>query len=131
MNCIFCKIINKEIPSNIVYEDDKVIAILDISQATKGHTLVIPKCHAENIFEIKEEDLAYLMTIVKKLSVKIVDKLGATGVNIVNNNGGSAGQSVNHFHIHILPRYDNDNFKIYFQENNDIDLKEVLDIINS
>ena len=112
MDCIFCKIINKEIPSKIVYEDERVLAILDISQATYGHTLVMPKTHAKNIYEIKEDDYLYLMKIVKMLAVKIKNNLNAKGINIINNNDIGAGQSVMHYHVHIVPRYDNDDFKI-------------------
>lgn len=132
MDCIFCKIINKEIPSKIVYEDERVLAILDISQATYGHTLVIPKTHAKNIYEIKEDDYLYLMKIVKMLAVKIKNNLNATGINIINNNDIGAGQSVMHYHVHIVPRYDNDDFKIKnIDHSKDYNLDEVLNKINN
>ncbi len=104
-NCIFCKIINGEIPSVKIYEDDRILAFLDISQATKGHTLVIPKEHVDNIFEVKEEVIAYLFSKVPYLAKTIKDAFNAEGLNILNNNGKVAGQSVFHFHVHLIPRY--------------------------
>lgn len=131
MSCIFCKIINKEIPSKIVYEDELVLAILDLSQATYGHTLVMPKKHYENIYEIDDETLAHLIKIVKKLAIKIKNKLNAKGINILNNNEIAAGQSIMHLHFHIIPRYDNDDLIIKFVDHNkDISLDEVLNKIN-
>lgn len=116
---IFKKIINREIPAHIVYEDDKVIAFLDILQATKGHTLVVPKEFYENIFDIDENTLAHLIKVTKKLATIIKDVFKAEGVNLVNNNGKVAGQSVFHYHMHIVPRYKEDSFLITFQNNSD------------
>ena len=101
-DCIFCKIINKEIPGKIVYEDDECMAFLDLSQATYGHTLVIPKKHYANILEVDDETLAHVMKIVKNLANQIVEKLDAKGVNVLTNTNEVAGQTVHHFHIHIL-----------------------------
>ena len=95
--CIFCKIINKEIPGHVVYEDEFVLAFLDISQSTKGHTLVIPKKHAQDVFSMTAEDMSHVFSIVPKL---------ANGLNVVNNNGVAAGQTVFHYHVHLIPRYD-------------------------
>ena len=103
-DCIFCKIINKEIPGKIVYEDDECMAFLDLSQATYGHTLVIPKKHYANILEVDDETLAHVMKIVKNLANQIVEKLDAKGVNVLTNTNEVAGQTVHHVHIHILPR---------------------------
>lgn len=114
---IFEKIINREIPAYIVYEDDLVIAFLDISQTTKGHTLVVPKEPFENIFEMPEDLLKHLICVVKKLSTSIKTAFNATGVNLLNNNGKDAGQTVFHYHVHIIPRYESDNFKIVFENN--------------
>ncbi len=125
--CIFCKIVNNEIPSYKLYEDDNYLAFLDISQATIGHTLVIPKKHYQNIFELPEND--QIFSIVQKLATQIKNKLHADGINILNNNGEKAGQTVNHFHIHIIPRYDNDNFKISFPENK-LTKEQFNDLIN-
>lgn len=114
---IFKKIINREIESNIVYEDDLVIAFLDISQATKGHTLVVPKKLYKNIFELDDEIAGSLYQVVVKLSKAIKKAFNPAGINIVNNNGEIAGQSVFHYHIHIVPRYLDDNFKIKWENN--------------
>lgn len=115
--CIFCKIISGEIPSYKVYEDDSFLAFLDISQATYGHTLIIPKKHYANLLEMPDELLEKLMIVGKKIAngVKLATK--CEGFNILNNNGEVAGQSVHHFHIHIIPRYSNDSFKIIPSEN--------------
>ena len=109
--CVFCEIVKGNIPSYKVYEDDMCIAILDISQATIGHTLVIPKKHFKNIFELDEETAMHLFKVVTNLSKKI------SNMNILNNNGTLAGQSVDHFHIHIIPRYEKDNLEIKFSSN--------------
>ena len=132
MNCIFCKIINKEIPSKTIYEDDLVIAILDLSQATYGHTLVMPKKHYANIYEIDDDTLAHLIKVVKELAIKLKNKLHADGINILNNNDEAAGQTVMHYHIHILPRYKNDDLNISFTDHSkDTNLDDVLNKINS
>lgn len=122
--CIFCKIINKEIPSSTIYEDDKVIAFLDLSQTTKGHTLVVPKKHYENILECDEETLAHLIKVTQKLAKHITQKLDAKGVNILNNCNEVAGQTVMHLHFHIIPRYsENDAIQIEFHESKKQDLE--------
>ena len=132
MNCIFCKIINKEIPSKIVYEDDLVIAILDLSQATYGHTLVMPKKHYANIYEIDDDTLAHLIKVVKELAIKLKNKLHADGINILNNNDEAAGQTIMHYHIHILPRYKNDDLNISFTDHSkNTNLDDILNKINS
>ncbi len=107
---VFEMIINRKIPANIVYEDDLCIAFLDISQVTKGHTLVVPKKLYVNIFELDDEISAHLYKVTVKLSKAIKKALNPDGLNIVNNNGVSAGQSVFHYHIHIIPRYDGDDY---------------------
>ncbi len=112
MSCVFCLIKNGEISSRKVYEDDKVFAILDISQATKGHTLVMPKEHYESIFDIPTDLYLHLQSVAQMLAKKIVKNLGALGCNILNNNGDAAGQVVKHFHLHIIPRYENDDITI-------------------
>ncbi|MGM0846391.1 MAG: HIT family protein [Bacillota bacterium] len=104
-DCIFCKIINGDIPSSKVYEDEHVFAFLDISQVTKGHTLVIPKVHKENVYELTEEAAANIFSAVPKISNAIKAEYNPIGLNLLNNNGEDAGQSVFHFHLHIIPRY--------------------------
>ncbi len=104
--CIFCKIIKKEIPSEIVYEDEKNIAFMDINPVNAGHVLVIPKKHFENIFDIGEEELIETTKIVRKISKAVKDF--SEGVNIHQNNGRVAGQLINHTHFHVIPRYNGD-----------------------
>ncbi|WP_100330531.1 HIT family protein [Bacillus xiapuensis] len=104
-DCIFCKIINGDIPSAKVYEDDHVYAFLDISQVTKGHTLVIPKTHRENVFELPADEAARLFETVPAIANAIKAEFQPDGLNILNNNGAIAGQTVFHYHIHLIPRY--------------------------
>ena len=126
-DCIFCKIANKEIPGKIVYEDDVCLAFLDLSQATKGHTLVIPKQHFDNFLCVDDVTLGHLMKVTQEVAKMIVDKLDAKGVNILTNTNEVAGQTVKHFHIHILPRYQESELKIEFIDHSDsIDLDEIL-----
>ena len=127
--CVFCEIIKGNIPSAKVYEDDKTLAILDISQTTRGHTLVLPKQHYENLLEIPAEELAELIVKVQKIAANNVAKLGAKGFNLLVNTGAVAGQSVPHLHFHIIPRYDeNDSIEISFKENS-FDLQEICDLL--
>jgi len=124
--CIFCEIINGNIPSKKVYEDDVIIAILDISQTTLGHTLVIPKKHYDNFLEVPDSELSNLIVKTKMVSKQILKNLNAKGCNILINTNEVAGQSVKHVHFHIIPRYDkNDTIKIEFKQN-DFDLDDVL-----
>ncbi len=124
--CIFCKIINKEIPSYTLFEDEHVIAILDISQVTKGHTLVIPKLHSRNMLECDNQTLSHCIQIAKELAVHLVDKTQALGCNILTNVGEAAGQTVDHFHIHIVPRFNaQDAIEIKFRESKKIPLEEL------
>ena len=126
--CIFCKIVNHEIPAKVVLENEKYMAFLDLSQTTFGHTLVVPKKHSKNIFELDEDNLD-IMTFVKEVALLLKQKLNPIGINIVNNNERPL-QSVEHFHIHLIPRYEDDNFDILFKDNsNKIDLDFVLEKI--
>ena len=107
-NCIFCKIAAGEIPSNTIYEDDSFRVILDLGPATKGHALVLPKNHYADLFEIPEDVLADAAQVAKKVAGTMKEKLSCDGLNLVQNNGEAAGQTVMHFHLHIIPRYKND-----------------------
>ena len=111
-DCIFCKLANGIIPTNSIYEDEEFNVILDLAPATKGHALILPKEHAANIYELPEETAGKVFKLAKKLATKMTDKLGADGFNIVQNNGEIAGQTVFHFHLHLIPRYADDNQKI-------------------
>ncbi|WP_318505353.1 HIT family protein [Bacillus sp. T3] len=104
-DCIFCKIINGEIPAAKVYENEHVLAFLDISQVTKGHTLVIPKIHKENVFELTSDIAKNIFEAVPAIANAIKTEFQPIGLNVVNNNGEEAGQSVFHFHMHLIPRY--------------------------
>lgn len=130
-DCIFCKIINKEIPSKIIYEDAICLAFLDISPATKGHTLVIPKKHYQNFLDIDSDTLQHMTTITQKLAKKIVRNVDAKGCNILTNTGLEAGQTVFHFHIHIIPRFDEkDGVTLSLVNNsNTYDIEEVYQLI--
>ncbi|OLO36442.1 HIT family protein [Alkalihalophilus pseudofirmus] len=117
-NCIFCKIVQGDIPAAKVYEDEHVLAFMDISQVTKGHTLVIPKVHQENIFELDEEVASHLFSVVPKIANAIKKQFKPLGLNIVNNNGEAAGQTVFHYHIHLIPRYgEGDGFGAVWKNN--------------
>jgi len=104
-NCIFCNIIQKKAPASIVYEDKKTIAFLSIQPINVGHTLVIPKKHYENIYEISEKEISHLFRIVKRISNVTKTALGAEGIRIIQNNGKAAGQVIFHIHVHIIPMY--------------------------
>lgn len=130
-NCIFCKLANGDIPTNAIYEDDSFKVILDMSPATKGHALILPKDHYKNLYEMPEDKVAAAFVLAKKLAVTMTDKLGAEGFNIVQNNNEVAGQTVFHFHIHLIPRYSSDNQKIGWNptspsEQELLEIKELL-----
>ncbi|MFW8052247.1 HIT family protein [Vagococcus fluvialis] len=120
-DCIFCKIINREIPSYPVYEDDEVYAFLDITQTTKGHTLVIPKTHVKDIFEYEDELAGILFSKIPKIARGLENAFPEMeGLNLINNNKELAYQSVFHSHIHLIPRYSTeDDFSITFKNNGD------------
>ncbi len=104
-DCIFCKIANGEIPSRTLYEDEAFRVILDLGPATRGHALLIPKDHAEDLFGLPDDAAALVLPVVKRVAVRMKDRLGCDGLNLVQNNGEAAGQTVKHFHVHIIPRY--------------------------
>ncbi len=127
-NCIFCKIIKKEIPSKIIYEDEYTLAFLDIAKDVIGHTLVIPKKHITNILDCDNETLNHVMNAVKLISKHYVTNCGYEGINILNANDISAGQSVFHLHFHIIPRKSNDNIDAWPHFNgSDMNLDEILE----
>jgi histidine triad (HIT) family protein len=133
-NCIFCKIVNGEIPAAKVFENEHVLAFLDISQVTKGHTLVIPKVHKENLYELTPEIAGKLYEVVPSIAKAIKTEFKPVGLNSVNNNGELAGQSVFHFHLHLIPRYGKgDGFGAVWKSHQDQytseDLKEIAQSI--
>ena len=107
-NCIFCKIANGEIPSATLYDDEKVRVILDISPASKGHGLILPKEHYANIYEISDEMAMHVITTAKKMAAKMKEEPDLEGLNVLQNNGEAAGQTVFHYHMHLIPRYKED-----------------------
>ena len=111
-NCIFCKLANGIIPTNSIYEDENFNVILDMSPATKGHALILPKDHYKNLYELPLDTAAEVMKLAKKMAVEMTEKLGADGFNLVQNNNEIAGQTVFHFHMHLIPRYNDDAQKI-------------------
>jgi len=111
-DCIFCKIANGEIPSKTLYEDEEFRVILDLGPAAKGHALILPKDHYANLYELPDEKAAKVMILAKKMATQMKDKLSCDGFNLVQNNGEIAGQTVFHFHMHLIPRYENDGQKI-------------------
>lgn len=113
-DCIFCKIVKGEMPSEKVYEDDNVIAFMDISPANKGHTLIIPKEHYETILELPQDLMQKVAACSKKVAQGVVESTGAEGFNLLVNNKKIAGQLVDHVHFHIIPRFENDGIDMTF-----------------
>ncbi|MBQ8118810.1 MAG: HIT family protein [Lachnospiraceae bacterium] len=107
-DCIFCKIANGEIPSKTIYEDEAFRVILDLGPATKGHALILPKEHADNLYGLPEATAAAVLPVAQKVAEKMRKNLHCAGLNLVQNNGKIAGQTVMHFHLHMIPRYEND-----------------------
>ena len=127
-DCIFCKIANGEIPSKTLYEDEDFRVILDLGPATRGHALILPKEHADNLYELPEDTAAKTFVLAKKMATKMSEKLQCDGLNIVQNNGEAAGQTVKHFHMHLIPRYKGDQVGITWHpgELSDADKEEIL-----
>ena len=128
-DCIFCKIAKGEIPSKTIYEDEMFRVILDLGPATKGHALVLPKAHYSNLFEMPQEAAADAMKVAKKVASLLKTKLNCDGLNLVQNNGETAGQTVMHFHLHVIPRYENDGQKILWNPTSP-SAEELVDIKN-
>lgn len=125
-NCIFCKILAGEIPSTAVYEDDDFKAILDVNPAARGHVIILPKNHAANIYELPDEDASKIMVVAKKIATAIEKAYHCDGVNILQNNGETAGQTVFHLHVHVIPRFKGDTVNIGWKQG---DMPEDLDAI--
>ena len=114
-DCIFCKIAAGEIPSATVYENENFRAILDLGPAAKGHTLVIPKNHCDSLLDIDSETASKALSVISKTANAVKDAMGCDGINVVQNNGEAAGQTVMHLHFHIIPRYNGDTVNIGWQ----------------
>ncbi len=125
--CIFCSIVNGDIPSNKIYEDDMVIAFLDINPTSYGHTLVVPKKHCDSFLDCEEEVRDHVFKVAQQLANTLEEKLHCDGINILSNIHEAAGQSVSHFHVHLIPRYkDDDNVTIEFHEIDKPDFDELM-----
>jgi histidine triad (HIT) family protein len=111
-DCIFCKILAGEIPASIVDEDERTIAFMDIAPATRGHALVIPRAHATDLLSVPAEDLQAVALAARRLAGLVKEHLGASGVNLLNSCGAAAWQSVFHFHVHVIPRYEGDPLRL-------------------
>ena len=129
-NCIFCKIANGEIPSRTLYEDEKFRVIMDLGPATRGHSLILPKEHYANLYEIPEDLAADAAMLAKKLAIRMTEKLGADGFNIIQNNNEAAGQTVPHYHVHLIPRYQNDGQHILWNPG-EMPAEEMDEILNT
>lgn len=127
MDCIFCKIINKEIPSRTIYEDEYVKVFLDLSPVTNGHMLIVPKKHIVVIDEIDNDLMSHILDVEKKMYKLLKEKLNAIGLTIINNN--DYGQEVKHLHIHLIPRYNNDGVRTNRENTLLTDLGEIYNIL--
>ena len=130
-DCIFCKLANGVFPTNTIYEDDSFRVILDLGPATKGHALILPKNHYANIYEIPEDVAGDVMKLAKKMATHMTEKLNCDGFNLVQNNGEAAGQTVFHFHYHLIPRYKDDNQHILWEPTSPSaeELEELKDLL--
>ena len=128
-DCIFCKLSNGDIPTRSIYEDEDFKVILDAAPATRGHALILPKEHADNLYQLPEEATGKAFILAKRLAESMVETLGCQGFNVVQNNGEAAGQTVFHFHIHLIPRYLDDEQGAFWEPRHYSD--EVLDEIRS
>ena len=131
-DCIFCKIANGDIPSKTLYEDEDFRVILDLGPATKGHALILPKEHADNLYELPDETASKVFVLAKKLAIKMKEKLNCDGLNIVQNNGEAAGQTVQHFHMHLIPRYKDDHAGILWEpgKTTSEEMEEIKKLVN-
>ena len=127
-DCIFCKLANGVFPTNSIYEDEDFNVILDASPATKGHALILPKEHYDNVYEMPDALLEKTIKLAKKIIQKETDVLGCDGYNIVQNNGEAAGQTVFHFHMHLIPRYKEKNIPMVTWKPNELPEEEMKDI---
>ena len=130
--CIFCEIANHNLPANIVFEDNDIMAFADINPATKGHILVIPRKHCLNLFDIEPDLFAKVFQLAKKIAGIMPDALGCSGVNLLHSAGESAWQEVMHFHLHIIPRYNKQELQRPFvpHSTNKDELKEITLVLN-
>lgn len=125
-DCIFCKLANGMLDTNTLYEDENFRVIFDLAPATKGHVLILPKEHAANVFELSEENASKVFVLAKKIATVLKEVTGCAGVNILQNNGEAAGQTVFHFHMHIIPRYGEEIIKYVAGELDQVETDEII-----
>lgn len=132
-DCIFCKIANGEIPSSTLYEDDDFRVFLDLAPASKGHALIVPKEHFDNLYELPDETASKALVLAKKMITKMTKALECDGFNVVQNNNECAGQTVFHFHMHLIPRHNGDEVGIAWKqgENTDEERAEIVDKVRN
>lgn len=118
-DCIFCKLANGKIPTNAIYEDDDFKVVMDLSPASKGHCIILPKTHAANLFEMPDEYCQKILPVAKKCGTVLKEVLHCDGLNVLQNNGEAAGQTVFHLHVHLIPRYEGDGVHIKWKEHTD------------
>ena len=126
-DCIFCKIANGEIPSATVYEDNDFRAIMDIAPASRGHIIILPKQHAANVFELSEELASKIYVVAQKIAKVVKEEVECEGINILQNNGEVAGQTVFHLHMHVIPRYTNDGIQIKWKQQ-EVDQEKIKEL---
>jgi len=112
-NCIFCSIVEGQIPAYVIYQDEYYLAIMDRYPSTKGHVLILPKRHVADIYGLNQVEATALMPLAQKISAKLQDNLKMAGLNLMQNNGKAAGQVIDHFHLHLIPRYENDGIRFH------------------
>jgi len=125
-NCIFCKIIDKQIPSKLIYEDDDFMAILDVAPATKGHVLILPKEHATTLLDLSDDKASKILVLAKKIIAAMKEVHGFNNYNIIQNNGRIAGQTVDHYHLHLIPRYSVEELDLWVPHEDDPSVTEEL-----
>lgn len=128
-DCIFCKILNGDIPSTTLYEDEDFRVIFDVSPASRGHVIMLPKTHSANLFELSDEMASKAIVLAKKIATVLKEYLNCDGINLVQNNGVAAGQTEFHFHLHIIPRFDGDGAMIHWKAGT-LDAADAQDIAN-
>jgi len=126
-DCLFCRIVAGDVPSTKVHEDDRAIAIMDIYPATRGHALVVPRAHATDLRDISDDDLAHCARVAKELAGKAIERLGADGVTVMQSNGPAAWQTIFHYHVHVIPRYEGDPLRLPWTPGDAGDPDEIAD----
>lgn len=115
-DCVFCEIVKRQSPANIIFEDEVTLALTPLEEVSKGHTLLIPKKHFESVLDVDDETFSHFAKVLRELSIKLVKENGATGINLLNASGKDAQQSVAHLHFHLVPRYPKDGLDMWIRQ---------------